>query len=177
MARIGVMGDTHGNLENMNSAAKFMLEQGVEWIVHLGDFYRDALELDRLTERVIKVPGVFSDEYQNPNIPNRLIRNFNGLKALVTHTRQSHENDLKGDLKPEELVADKKVNLVLYGHTHVYGAKMSKGILFVNPGHLQDEDKKGYPPTFAILEIEGRKVSVRILDMKNKTRMEEMFEL
>jgi len=177
MAMIGVMSDTHGNIENMKTVAKLMLEQDVEWIIHLGDFYKDALELDSLTERVIKVPGVFSDEYQNPNIPNRLIRNFNGVKVLITHTKESHENDLKGDIKPEELVAEKKVDVVLYGHTHVYGATVSNGVLFVNPGHLQNEDKKGYPPTFAILDIEGRKVIVRILDMEKKAKLEETFNI
>ena len=126
---------------------------------------------------MIKVPGVFSDYYQNPGIPNRLIRNFDGIKALITHTKESHENDLKGDLKPEELIAEKRVNVVLYGHTHVYEAKVHDGILFVNPGHLKKEDKKGFPPTFAILDIEDRKVTVRILDLKNKTKLEERFEL
>ena len=59
----------------------------------------------------------------------------------------------------------------------MYEAKVHDGILFVNPGHLKKEDKKGFPPTFAILDIEDRKVTVRILDLKNKTKLEERFEL
>ena len=108
--KIGVMGDSHGNIDYVRQAAEYMMEAEVEYIIHLGDDYYDARVLDNLPVNVIKVPGVYEAVYQDASIPNRLVEEIAGLKILITHTKDSHRNDLPYDKMPEEFIASRAAN-------------------------------------------------------------------
>jgi putative phosphoesterase len=164
--KIGVVSDSHGHVENLRRAVKAMTEAGVAVIVHLGDDYDDVKALsDQEGTTIIQVPGVFSTYYQEPGIPNRVIEEWEGVRVLLTHTPEAHRNDLPNDLKPAEVVARGEVRLVLSGHSHTPEVKKEGEVVWVNPGHLKDDDKKGYPPTYALLEISGAEIRVRIVDL------------
>ena len=174
--KIGVMGNSHGNVGYVRRAAEYMMEAGVEYIVYLGDDYYDAYILDVLPVNVIRVPGVYDAAYQHISVPNRLVEDITGLKVLITHTRDSHRNDLPQDEKPEEYIASREVDMVLFGHGHCFYSSLEAGILMVNPGHLRAEDNMG-EATFAILDINDRNVEVKILNMKEELRFQESFQL
>lgn len=161
------MSDSHKHIKNLNQAIEFLKNMGVDSIIHLGDDYAD---IDEIGETgVLRVPGVFSDVYQDPTIPNRRVENLAGWKVLLTHTVASHENDLPDDPKPEDLINNKKIDIVLYGHTHVPDIKKEKGIIYINPGHLKDEDKKGHPPTYGYLEITENELFMQIYTLQDNT--------
>jgi len=170
--KIGILSDSHGNLGNLEKAAKYLIEnEKVEVLVHLGDDYDDVKTLEKFPVRVIKIPGVFSSYYQDPAIPNRLIETFQGKNVLISHTDTSRRNDLPGDLKPEELIAKREVDLALVGHTHIPKIEDRGGILILNPGHLKKEDKKGYLSSFGLVDFdEGM---AKIFDLERKTIIEE----
>lgn len=164
--RIGVLSDSHKNLDNLKSAARKLIEEEkVQAIIHLGDDYDDAKVLEELPIEVVRIPGVFSTYYQDPQIPNRLVREFGGVKTLITHAPTPHENDPPGELSPEKMIETERIRVVLYGHTHIPEIKENTGVLWVNPGHLQKEDKKGFPPSFAVLDFDKGKVTGRIVDL------------
>ena len=173
--KIGVMSDSHGNIEYVRQAAEYLMEAEVEHIIHLGDDYYDARILDILPVNVIKVPGVYEAVYQDASVPNRLVEEIAGLRILITHTKESHRNDLPHDKMPEEYIASRKVDVVLFGHSHVFYAKLERGILMVNPGHLKTEDKKG-EATFALLDI-NKGITVTILNMKQEVKLKVSFQL
>ena len=173
--KIGVMSDSHGNIEYVRQAAEYMMEAEVEYIVHLGDDYYDARVLDPLPVTVIKVPGVYEAAYRDASVPNRLVEEIAGLRMLITHTKDAHKNDLPHDKIPEEYVASRKVNMVLFGHSHSFCAKLEGSVLMVNPGHLKSEDKKG-EATFALLDISDN-VAATILNMKQEIKFEASFRL
>lgn len=163
--KIGLMSDSHKYIKNLNRVIEFFKSLDVDKIIHLGDDYAD---IDEIGETgIARVPGVFSDVYQDPNIPNRRVEDLAGWQVLLTHTVSSHTNDLPDDLKPEELINDKKVDIVLYGHTHIPDIKKENDVVFINPGHLKDQDKKGYAPTFGYLEIIENELLVRIYTLKD----------
>jgi len=173
--RIGVVSDSHGEIENLRKAALWLIDkQNVEAIVHLGDNYEDTCIFENLDVKIIKVPGVFSDYYQDKNIPNRVIETFNDRKTLITHTECCHENDLPGDLKPEELVSKKSVDVILYGHSHIPKIEQKHSILYINPGHLKSDDKKGYSPTFAVVDFQ-KQISVIIFNLMGKVIQSKIF--
>ena len=173
--KIGIMSDSHGNIEYVRKAAEYIMEAEVDYIIHLGDDYYDARILDNLPANVIKVPGVYEAVYQDASVPNRLVEDIAGLRILITHTKDSHRNDLPYDKMPEEYIASRKVDIVLFGHSHSFGAKLEGGILMVNPGHLKTGDKRG-EATFALLDI-NKDVTVTILNMKQEVKLEASFEL
>jgi putative phosphoesterase len=164
--KIGVVSDSHGHIENLRRAVKDMREAGVDVIVHLGDDYDDVKAFsDQEGTSIIQVPGVFSPYYQDPGIPNRVIEEWEGVRVLLTHTPEPHKHDLPTDLDPAAVVARGEVRMVLSGHSHIPEVQEKGGVVWVNPGHVKDDDKKGYPPTYALLEITDTEIRVRIVDL------------
>jgi putative phosphoesterase len=160
MMRLGVVSDTHKHIANLTRAIEFLKTQNVKMFIHLGDDYTDPEETAE--HDFLRVPGVFSEVYTDERVPNRMIKNVIGWRLLLTHTVASHPNDQPGDLKPEDLIRERRVDVVLYGHTHLPEIKQEKGIIFVNPGHLKNEDKRGSPATFAFVELTINRMLARI---------------
>lgn len=174
--KIGVMSNSQGNIEYVRRAAEYMMEEEVDHIIHLGNDYYDARILDILPVNVIKVPGVSETLYKDVSVPNRVIKDMVGLRVLITHTKNSHRNDLPDDKIPEEYIVSRKVDTVLFGHGRSFSARVEGGILMVNPGHLRADDRKG-EATFAVLDINNEVVGVKILNMKGEVKLEKSFRL
>jgi putative phosphoesterase len=161
-----VVSDTHGNVEGLRQAVREIRSRhNVDLFIHLGDDYDDAQVFDELGCAYLRIPGVYSDYYADSSVPNRLVKPFEGWRFLLSHTDRSHSNDLTDDLKPEELIEAKQIDVVLYGHSHIPRLHSEKGILFINPGHLKSQDKKGYPASYAIITIDRERVKASILGL------------
>lgn len=166
MTKIGLMSDSHKNLDYLKRAADYLVQEAkVDFLIHLGDDYEDAEILKDYKIKLIQVPGVFSPLYQDPAIPNRIMTNIEGLRIMISHTISFHENDSKDDLLPEEAIKKNWVDMLLYGHTHIYSVDLEKGVLLINPGHLKAENDKGNPPTFSEIEIGDKELKVRIIGL------------
>jgi putative phosphoesterase len=169
--KIGVLSDSHNNLSYLKEAASWLIEEKrVDLLVHLGDDMEDARILEEFGVRVLKVPGVFEAYYQDPGVKNRIVEEFEGKKILLSHTEEVHRNDppphVKELIRPEELVLKKEVDIALFGHTHIPKIEEKGGVLILNPGHLKLEDKKGYAPSFGIVDLHGRTLEVITLEKK-----------
>ena len=165
---IGLVSDSHGELENLKDAAwKLAYNWHVKLIAHLGDECEDVDAIRDMRLEIIEVPGVYCQEYQDSAITNRVLKVFEGQRVLFTHTAETHKNDLPEDPDPKQLALDDKVDVVAFGHTHIPEAKVENGVLWVNPGHLKDSDKKGYAPSFAILDIDKDNARVLLIDLKS----------
>ena len=175
--KIGVVSDSHGELENLKKAVDWLIKnENINLIIHLGDDSDDVKAIENFGVEILKVPGVFENYYQNPEIPNRILKNFKNWKILITHTETSHKNDLPTDLKPEKLIAEKNVDVVFHGHTHIPRVEEKEGVLFVNPGHLKKEDKKGFPPSFALVEVEDKELKIKIVGLDGREILSKIFK-
>ncbi|MCD5401024.1 YfcE family phosphodiesterase [candidate division NPL-UPA2 bacterium] len=164
--RIGAVSDSHNHRDNLRLAARKLIEEEkVEIIIHLGDDYDDAQAIESPGIELLRIPGIFSSYYQDPRIPNRLVKEFSNWKLLLTHAPTAHENDLPADRNPEDIIAKEKINIVLHGHTHIPRIEEKDNVLWLNPGHLKAEDKKSYPPSYAFVELEENQLKVRIIDL------------
>jgi putative phosphoesterase len=171
--KIGVLSDSHGYRTNMLKAIDQLIHlHHVDLLVHLGDDFDDALDLDRFDTELVKVPGVFSSYYRDPHIPNRVLKGFEGWRTLLSHTDTSHENDLPTDPIPEQLSKDGQVDLILFGHSHIPTLDERDGVIRINPGHLKNKDKKGYSPTFGLVEIHGGRLIASIIDLASGKTLE-----
>lgn len=163
---VGVISDSHKNVEWVEQTIEFLKKGKAEKIIHLGDDYDDADVVAH--PEIVRIPGVFSDNYKHKDIPNRLILDFEGWHILITHTKKSHSNDLPGDLKPEKVSKSKEVQVILYGHTHIPAIGREGGIIYINPGHLQKSDKKGYAASFGFLDFKKGLMTAKVLDFNTK---------
>ena len=163
---LGVMSDTHGNLENLRQALReIQSKHNTDLFIHLGDDYDDAQVFEEFGCAYLRVPGVYSDYYAESSVPNRLVKSFEGWRLLLSHTDRSHANDLAEDLRPQELIDAKQIDVVLYGHSHIPRLHTEKGILFINPGHLKVEDKKGYTPSYGVVSIARDRIKAQIIGL------------
>ncbi len=158
--KICVVSDSHTETENLQ---KVIDKSNFDVLIHLGDDYSD-MDKIKITTEFIRVPGVYDKEYFDKNVEKRIIKKFGKFRFLLTHTITSHENDIEAGvlIKPEDLYKEGKVDAVLFGHTHIPEISYNNDwkILFINPGHLKTVDKKGYEPSYVVLDVSGDDLKV-----------------
>jgi uncharacterized protein len=157
---LGILSDTHGNVEAIQQVSSCFLAAQVDQVLHLGDDYLDILFLEAANLKVLAVPGLYCPEYRDPTIANRRIENVAGVNILMMHTPGASKFDQPGDW---DLAGRGQVNIVLYGHTHVPDIREVEGVLWVNPGHLKAHDRRGYPLSYALMRLTPPTVDIRIL--------------
>jgi hypothetical protein len=151
--KIGIISDTHGNMELFESAADWLIQrQKIAILYHLGDDYDDVKFLgDRYVE-VVQVPGLYDDRYKDGSLPAKRFEMVLGLTVLIVH---SHEKDAtREDIRRSDILVS--------GHTHRAEIKIIDGRLYINPGHLKGPLDKNMPPSFGLLTVQDRGVSVAI---------------
>ncbi len=160
-----VISDSHGSLSLVAQAGKRALGAGARLILHLGDDLEDATALRGMGLEVRGVQGVYHPQYLEAAPANRLLVTLDKVALLLTHCRLPHPHDRPEDGDPAEVARRLGAAAVLYGHTHVPAIEEEGGLLWINPGHLRPEDKKGHPPSLAFLEAVGAALSVRIEEL------------
>jgi len=180
--KIGVISDSHKNIEYLRNAIDHLKDiEKVDEIIHLGDDYSDIDQIKgpllsflfKFTP-IIRVPGVYDPEYKDPKIMNRAMIEHDGWKFFLSHTLTKHENDLPEDIDPELASTSLGVDVFLYGHTHIPKIEEKGRIFYINPGHLKDDDKRGFPPSFAVLDIAKEEIKVKIIGLKDKKVLDEI---
>jgi putative phosphoesterase len=164
---IGVMSDSHGNLDYMQRAANFMVREfAVKAIIHLGDDYDDALKLDAKGVPLYAVPGMFEKTWRDDRVPHRLIKEFGGIVFLLSHTPTKDKHDKSGDLNPEKAFTKYGAEVLLHGHTHKYQClQLNDGLVVICPGHVKGAMDRDAPPTFAIVDALRPIVGVKFVGM------------
>ena len=119
-------------------------------IIHLGDYVRDGLEIEKNTGiETIIVKG--NGDYLERDYNEDELITINGKKIFITH---GHNYNIRYNIdnllyKGEELEAD----LILFGHTQVPLILEEEGKFIMNPGspNLPRDYTKG--KTFGIIDI------------------------
>jgi uncharacterized protein len=167
MTKIMVISDTHEDMATIRMLPDYVKEVGVDMVIHLGDYYNDADLLEQEGYSLIKVPGTWDPHYYDRDVPNRKFIDVAGWRIFLTHTPESHYNDLEDDLKPEAIMHGGEADIFLYGHTHRAEIKRRKGIILINPGHMSCDEHRGCPLTFALLNITEAMLSAGLWQLFN----------
>jgi len=156
---LGVMSDTHGNTVLMRRAASVMTDVlGATLIIHLGDDYADADELEMYGYTVRAVPGLWCREYHDRSIARTRIETIDGWVFGYAHAEQ--------DLAR----VDGKAQVLLMGHTHEPGIVFSGRVLRVNPGHLRSSRSRRHAPSFGIITTTSEKILVSLHNVDGTVR-------
>jgi len=151
---IGLISDSHGNLELVHNAVVLLDRTGATRYVHLGDNYADVDQHIADGYMVERVPGIYASEYQRRTVPRQLTKTIDGVAFLFTHT--------EGDVT----AADRGMaDVICVGHTHIYEIRDEPACLVVNPGHLKGPVSKNRPPSCAVIETDSGFVTVKILGL------------
>lgn len=100
----------------------------------------------------------------DPDFPSEVIVSVGEKTILMVH---GHNHDVRSSLMGLYYAAkEKKADIVLFGHSHLYGAEMKDGILFVNPGSTR-LPRGGKAATYAMIEWDDS-VQVEFRDMAHE---------
>lgn len=132
---VGIISDTHDQLDNLRKALKIFEEKNVAHIIHAGDY------CSPFTWRVIRnfkggFTGIFGNNDGERVLLKKLYQDriYTQPYKFTLHNRKiviMHESDVVDDL-----AASGNFDLVVFGHTHEPLIKKVKETLIVNPGEI-----------------------------------------
>ncbi|MDO4570374.1 MAG: YfcE family phosphodiesterase [Planctomycetia bacterium] len=155
MMKLGILSDTHGNVDNVAKAMDIFKEHGVQEIIHCGDVGLGVIPL------LAELPCHFvSGNCDGRSLESEIARHeqtFHGLLGQLERDG-TRIGFLHGDdyFVFEELIEFPRFDLICYGHTHVFEWRIAKGVKLLNPGALARTPS----PSVAILDVPDLKVKM-----------------
>ena len=146
--KILIVSDTHGR----NGGYLDILEQSekMDMVIHCGDVEgSEYLISESAGCKTVIVQG--NNDYFS-DLPREMIVQLGKYKALVTHGHAYYVN-----MGYEHLVREakrRKVDMVIYGHTHRPVITEENGIIVLNPGSLTYPRQEERKYTYIIMEID-----------------------
>lgn len=177
MKRIIVLSDTHEDDLAIELLMGCLEGLEIHSVIHLGDYFDDARVIRERGFNLVQVPGTWDESYyRDVSVLNRKSIEIDSWRIFLTHTPESHYNDLRDDPKPETVLERSEADIILFGHTHIAGIRKKNGTVLVNPGHLNSYEGRGCPLTYAILDIGEDSLDVAILQLpENVVRISRKF--
>ncbi len=145
---LGVMSDSHDNMENVVKALNIFRERGVNYIVHLGDIVSPfiARKMVELKWGNLYVSAVYGNNDGDKILLRKIfekagwkidygprIEEISGRRIFLMHGYNGIEFTKK---IAYSIAREKDIDLVLYGHTHQKDQISINDTLVVNPGEV-----------------------------------------
>lgn len=167
--RIGVLSDTHDNLDNLLTVLEILRQRGIETVVHCGDLtdfslisHFSGFRLIYLTGNMDAASGTIKkrvEQMREDNFAGLVFQgNLDGVMVAATH---SH---LEG--KVMELVQEKRFGWIFHGHTHKRRDETIQGTRIINPGALGGLVRG--PRSFCIVDLTAGEVE--FIELKSSRR-------
>ena len=123
-----VMSDTHADMATMEEVISFRSKE-VDAIIHCGD---SELEASYFQDKPVSIVKGNCD--YDSSFPTEQIISIEDQTILIVH---GHLHQVKSTILPLNYRAQEVgATIVCFGHSHILGAELQNGILFVNPGSL-----------------------------------------
>ncbi|WP_144511002.1 metallophosphoesterase family protein [Bacillus sp. FJAT-22090] len=137
-----IISDTHRDTVTMEKVLNYWTD--IDTVIHCGDSELDASYFDNRPIHIVRGNCDFGEDF-----PEEVVLELESEKVLVVH---GHKHHVKTTLMPLNYRAQEvKVTLVCFGHSHMLGAELQNGILFVNPGSL-NKPRGRKEKSYAIVE-------------------------
>ncbi|WP_277584426.1 metallophosphoesterase family protein [Psychrobacillus antarcticus] len=141
-----IMSDTHSATNTMDQVIE-RHKHVVDTIIHCGD---SELNANYFFEKPIHVVRGNCDT--DDRFPLEQLFSVQDAKVLVVH---GHKYNVKTTLMSLFYRAQEvQASVVCFGHSHLLGAEMQEGILFINPGSLQ-QPRGRKEKSYAVAEYSG----------------------
>ncbi|PFO10228.1 YfcE family phosphodiesterase [Bacillus sp. AFS076308] len=170
MSKVLIISDSHGLTKELEIIRERHLSE-VDLMIHCGD--SQLMPTDKSISGYLTVMGNcdFGAEY-----PLETTTEVAGRKFFITH---GHRYSVKSTLmnlkyKAEEVHA----NIVCFGHSHVLGAEVVGGTLFINPGSIR-LPRERLEKTYVILDLQSDKINMSVFESSGRelTKLAQEFTL
>ena len=154
--RIGVVADTHSRGIPQQLIDDFA---GVDLIIHAGDFcsFGD-YEAFRKMGEIKAVAGNMDDAKLQKLLPQRQIFKCEGFAIGLCHSYGAPKATLKNAQKEFK---SNKVDIVIFGHSHLPTKEVLNNILYFNPGSPNDTVCAPYC-SYGIIDLKDGKIVAKI---------------
>ncbi|MEH7459086.1 metallophosphoesterase [Bacillus sp. JJ1127] len=146
-----IVSDSHSSVKELQQL-KEMYEGKVDVMIHCGD---SELTLDHPNVQgfhIVKGNCDFCNSFKD-----EIVTDVKGVRFLIVH---GHRHNVKMTLQTLAYRAEEVgANIVCFGHSHILGAEMYEGILFINPGSIL-LPRARIEKTFALLEMNENEMEV-----------------
>ena len=148
--RILIVSDTHGR----NNSYLEIVEKWkpLDLVVHCGDVEGSEFLVSQAAgcETVI-VQG--NNDYFS-QLPREVEMEIGKYKVMITHGHPYYVN-MGHDFLAKEAAA-RRIDLVMYGHTHRPVIEKKHGVLVMNPGSLTYPRQEGGRPSYIVMEMDSQ---------------------
>ncbi|MFL6555832.1 MAG: metallophosphoesterase family protein [Bacillus sp. (in: firmicutes)] len=159
MSKVLIVSDSHGLTKELRVIRERHLDE-VELIIHCGD--SELSPDDQAISGYLTVMGN-CDFYGG--YPLETISEVAGRKFFITH---GHRYSVKTTLMNIKYKAQEvNANIVCFGHSHVLGAEMIDGILFLNPGSIR-LPRERLEKTYIILDLLDEKIKMSVFEISGR---------
>jgi uncharacterized protein len=153
--RIIILSDTH--MPRMAKAIPKPLAeelQKADYILHIGDW--QTLEVYETLKKYAPIEGV-AGNVDAPDVVEKFgykkIVELDGVRIGMTH---GHGKGTTTEKRAQLAFAEEKVDIILFGHSHIPVKKEINGVIFFNPGSATDKRRQSHF-SFGILQVhDGR---------------------
>lgn len=155
MGKVLIVSDSHGLKEELMEIKKRHFEE-VDAMIHCGD--SELSISDEALDGFIVVRGNCDFESR---FSKEHIQEIDGYRFYITH---GHLYSVKSTLMKLSYRAEEiNAQIICFGHSHMLGAEMMNGKLFINPGSIH-HPRGRKEKTYIILELKDQQAVVRVFD-------------
>jgi len=159
MSKVLIVSDSHGLTKELDVLRERHLAE-VDLMIHCGDS-----ELPPDHHSISGYLTVMGNCDFGGGYPLETISEVAGRKFFITH---GHRYSVKSTLmnlkyKAQEVNAD----IVCFGHSHVFGAEVIDGILFLNPSSLR-LPRERFEKTYIILDLLDEKIKMNVFEVSGR---------
>jgi uncharacterized protein len=156
MSKLLVVSDSHGLTSELKRIREKHMNE-VDFMIHCGDSELQAE--DPALEGYVVVRG--NCDFYN-DLPEEVIQTVGEIDVFVTH---GHHYQVKSSLMSLSYRAQElKAQIACFGHSHILGAEMIDGVLFLNPGSIR-LPRMRKEKTYCIVEITDGKMLLNVYDI------------
>lgn len=151
--KVLIVSDTHRHEDNLIKALE--KEKNLDLLIHCGDVEGAEYEIENYAGcQTLFVAG--NNDYFS-RLSRELETQIGEFRVWVTHGHSYYVNANPEYIKKEARA--RKMDIVMFGHTHRPVIEQSKGLIVINPGSLTYPRQEGRRPSYAVMEIEKNNIT------------------
>ena len=151
--RIMIVSDTHGRHANLDTALK--REGGIDMLLHMGDVEGGEHDIEAVAEFPLHMIAGNNDYFSY--LPKEKEIQIGPYRVWMTH---GHSYCVSMDTRRlREEARARKVNIVMFGHTHKPYLDIESDVMVINPGSISYPRQEGRRATYIMMEIDADKTA------------------
>lgn len=146
--KILIVSDTHGHERNLEKVLERV--SPIDQLIHLGDVEGHEDYIEVLAECPVHMVSGNNDFFSD--LPREEEFWLGKYHVLITHGH--YYGVSMGTERLKEEAAARKIDIVMYGHTHRPEIDLTEGVTVLNPGSISYPRQWGRKPSYLIMEID-----------------------